>query len=379
LASKKSDDDLDSDSDIDISDGVPPPPQTADTPLSEDEETQSDTSSLAVLPDPIWVDGVHFESEGMYTCSDCAAEVVEGHCFLCGLEHQWEVITVLPCLTKVSVNERGIFQDDPHQNRATTDTQAIDSERSSVPRGNTPLLEVDEDFSPPLEYKRSRIQEYMELLKRGATRLMCETFHLEYTYDKGIFAWADPLLYEEFAGPAMRKGDFWKIQLGRRVLLDDDDLDGSAFLEGLLEDALYFPLRGNGGDHKFEKWETVEETSGIWVTRLQDRVDEDGDDDSDDGSIVRQREDEALENSGVKALEDTVKVIIRLNEYDISEDSEEDDYEMDDLDPGYSWEANIADAVWTNSEESDEDYSDDLTMYGTESNDSGSDMDSVEG
>jgi hypothetical protein len=43
----------------------------------------------------------------------------------------------------------------------------------------------------------------------------------------------------------------------------------SAFIEGLVEDALCIPLRGS------ELWEFVEETSGIWVTRLRDRMDED--------------------------------------------------------------------------------------------------------
>ena len=220
----------------------------------------------------------------------------------------------------------------------------------------------------------------MELLQRGATRLMCEAFHLEYTYDKGIFAWADSKLYEEFAGPTMKVGDFWKIHLGRRVMLDDDDLDGSAFIEGLLEDALYFPLRGEGSERKFEKWETVQET-GIWVTRLQENRIDEGDGDNEDAEFefsdeededqqcdkARQLEDEAL---GDREATDNVNSIIRVDEYDtMSEVWEEYDYEMDD--PGYSWQANIPDAEWED-EEGDEETSqglrsDDETMSDSES------------
>ena len=196
----------------------------------------------------------------------------------------------------------------------------------------------------------------MELLQRGATRLMYEAFHLEYTHEKGIFAWADSRLYEEFAGPAMKDGDFWKIHLGRRVMLDDDDLDGSAFIEGLLEDALYFPLRGEGSERKFEKWETLQETSGIWVTRLQENRMDEGDGDNED-TKSRSSDDEDFEQEGEKACQledealgdreatDNVNSIIRVDEYDtMSEDwdLEHDSYEMDD--PGYSWQANIPDA-----------------------------------
>ena len=63
---------------------------------------------------------------------------------------------------------------------------------------------------------------------------MCETFHLSFSEEDGIIAWADDKIYEQFSGPAMLKGDFWKIHLGRRIDLDEDDLDGLMFIEGLL-------------------------------------------------------------------------------------------------------------------------------------------------
>jgi hypothetical protein len=90
---------------------------------------------------------------------------------------------------------------------------------------------------------------------------MCETFNLEFDTDTGIIAWADGDLYDEFAGPLMQMGDFWKIFLGRRIELDEEDLDGSLFIEAVLEDVLIFPLISGS------KWETVEESPGIWVTR----------------------------------------------------------------------------------------------------------------
>ncbi|KAH0589665.1 hypothetical protein H2248_005392 [Termitomyces sp. 'cryptogamus'] len=93
---------------------------------------------------------------------------------------------------------------------------------------------------------------------------MIETFNLEFNQDKGIFAWADSALYKEFAGPKMLKGHFWEIQLGRRFDLDEDDLDGSVFVEGILEDVIMFP--GKGGDGA--QWETAEESPGIWVTQM---------------------------------------------------------------------------------------------------------------
>ncbi|KAJ6503510.1 hypothetical protein C8R47DRAFT_937322, partial [Mycena vitilis] len=136
--------------------------------------------------------------------------------------------------------------------------------RVSQPRGDTPLREDEPYFLPSFYAKKPKPDgqnEYEELRRRGATRLMCETFHLEFDPDTGIIAWADGDIYDEFAGPLMQKGDFWKIMLGRRIELDEDDPDGSAFMEAVLEDALVFPIISGC------KWETVEESPGIWVTR----------------------------------------------------------------------------------------------------------------
>jgi hypothetical protein len=108
---------------------------------------------------------------------------------------------------------------------------------------------------------------------------MCETFHLEYTEVKGIHAWADWEIYHHYAGPHMEKGDFWKIHLGRRVELDEEDLDGSMFIEDLLEDALMYPMRSKTCERTYDKWETIEEIPGIWLTRLQAHKEDDLDHD----------------------------------------------------------------------------------------------------
>jgi len=157
------------------------------------------------------------------------------------------------------------------RNTESTANQAIHYDRSLVPRGDTPLLpdSMFDRYPPPVEYRGPREGEYKELLRRGATRIMCETFRLEFSQQCGIYAWADPQLFEDFSGPAMKQYDFWKIHLGRRVTLDHDDEDGSAFIDGLLEDALFFPFRKPTSERTFEQWETVEDTPGIWVTRLK--------------------------------------------------------------------------------------------------------------
>lgn len=204
------------------------------------------------------------------------------------------------------------------------------SDRSLVPRGNTPLLDVGYDFAIPDEYKwtyagnlgQDRSNEYRELLMRGATEDMCTTFHLEFTYEGGIYAWADPQLYEEFTGPPMQVGDFWKIHLGRRITLDEGDLDGSLFVENLLEDAVLFRAR----------WETKEETPGIWVTRLTAHTPADPNYDSSDEA---QRTRAAEIAQAKKAFSDQQEDPIQ-NSYDTTDDVQEDEGNESDGSTGSS-------------------------------------------
>jgi hypothetical protein len=89
---------------------------------------------------------------------------------------------------------------------------------------------------------------------------MCEQFDLGFTQAEGIVAWANDWLFEEFSSDVIEEGDRWMIYLGRRIELDEEDVDGTDFIEGLLEDgALFAP--------KASKWTTVKEGPKLWVTR----------------------------------------------------------------------------------------------------------------
>ncbi|KAI0314584.1 hypothetical protein OF83DRAFT_437264 [Amylostereum chailletii] len=184
-------------------------------------------------------------------CTQCAWEVVEGFCQYCGLEHAY------------IIDED---EDDDHiiHRSISTDHEILRSERQTAPRGTTPVLDVQYQQIPTI-YGERRLKEYIALLARGATKLMCETFMLEYTHEGGIIAYADADIFAEFSGSGMRECDRWKICLGRVLILDENDLDGSRFLEELLEEACVFPLVL--GDQGAGRWETVLEQPGVWITR----------------------------------------------------------------------------------------------------------------
>ena len=191
-------------------------------------------------------------------------------------------------------------------------------------------------FELPLEYRprACRKNEYLELRRRGATQLMCEEFHLEFTLEEGIYAWADSVLFEEFADPeVMQEGDFWKIHLGRRVVLEEDDHDGSKFIENILEDALLFPLFGPHGKDNSGKWETIEEEPGIWVTRLKTKQRAL---DGDDAATLSEEEEDVPEEAVAQPADsadpadatDEAPVLGRMelkNEYELSDDESEDE------------------------------------------------------
>ncbi|KAJ7665266.1 hypothetical protein DFH06DRAFT_923309, partial [Mycena polygramma] len=186
--------------------------------------------------------------DGVYRCPQCKWELEGGVCSIgCQLEFGTD-----------HADEADYTDTDDEADYTGNDGSC--SDHATDCRSESPL--PGEYASAPSFYAKPGGQiEYEELRRRGATRLMCETFNLEFSSDTGIIAWADDDIYTEFARPLMQRGDFWKIMLGTRVRLDEDDPDGSAFVEALLEDALVFPLSSGG------KWETVEESPGIWVTR----------------------------------------------------------------------------------------------------------------
>ncbi len=180
---------------------------------------------------------------------------------------------------------------------------------------------------------------------------MCKKFYLEFSDEQGIFAWADEDLYEEFAGPQMGVEDVWKIHLGRRITLDMDDLDGSEFIEGLIEDALLFPLRHPLSKQDSEKWQTVEESPGIWVTKLkaQGKLTGNSDEDDEDSNIYEQKYDDEL----VKPPTEDVPVHLKNYMFDHDDDLEGDKDAMEE-DPGYAWHPATLDGVWSSSSDQED-------------------------
>ncbi|KAG6905913.1 hypothetical protein DXG01_016969 [Tephrocybe rancida] len=225
--------------------------------------------------------------DGVDRCVTCSWEVVEGFCDVCQKQYQWEEPT--------EKDELYEPKDSLHTNIT------YDPDRVQAPRGDTPLPDIGRAIRPVAGYSP---EHYMALLQRGATRLMIETFNLEFTYETGIFAWADSTLYEQFAGPKMLEGDFWKIQLGRRFYLNDEDLDGASFIEGVLEDAVLFA--GKDG----ARWDTVEESPGIWVTKIimsAEDVEKYGMDDTDDDDEEEDSDGSEEEEGEIDEKETTVK------------------------------------------------------------------------
>lgn len=119
---------------------------------------------------------------------------------------------------------------------------------------------------------------------------MCEKYCLTYSKDKGIWAFADQDLLDEFSGDGM-EGCFWKIYLGRRVELDVEDHHGSEFIVGLVEDAVLF-CKGP------ERWETVQK-GNFWYTRPREEwMDPKGGDEEEDDDGQSGDEEEGDEEEG---------------------------------------------------------------------------------
>jgi hypothetical protein len=293
--------------------------------IDADEEDEEDPDRFQ-SPDWDTVDNV-------YRCLDCKFEVADGVCHHCGAEYDLEWVS------RYVLRSTLIVKDTPKENEAhpgrsiSIDNEAMNDDRRLAPRAITPLLDVSPSRIPE-EYSLGRSAEFYELLKRGATCLMCETFHLSFTHETGIIAWADGDIFDTFSGPAMQEGDFWKIHLGRCIELDEDDFDGSIFLEGLLEDILLFPMVpyiNSKAEFGFNStfafgWETVEETPGIWVTRpIPNELADPNElaEGSDVGSEDEFYRDESLSGSE----DDTKHPVLHKDDYE-SSDAAESDIEM---------------------------------------------------
>lgn len=212
-------------------------------------------------------------------------------------------------------------------------------------------------------------EEYVALMTRGATRKMCERYHLEFTMDQGIVAWADSEIYEVYAGPVMRKGDFWKIYLGRSIDLDFEDIDGSEFMNDLLEEVLMYPL-----SFTERRWDTVEESPGIWATRpvnLSNNVKQDSEDSGDDAVSVKSWTSAYARGENMKNKLNRGPVR-RYEEYDTADDNASDVPDQEEIPLGLSFRANAPDVGYDSSEfESDEtgDYMDEGSDFYTNNQD----------
>lgn len=250
------------------------------------------------------------------------------------------------------------LQDETSRDSISTLSQALRPDRSLVPRGDTPLREIDiaQLEAPPAEYRHQRREnEYMELIRRGATPLMCETFHLEFSYSGGIYAWADDEMFREFSGSLIRPGDVWKIHLGRCISLDADDLDGSAFIDGLLEDALLYPHKGSWTLMKHERWHTVQEAPGIWVTRLQ-ALRPDGADTDEMSEADYEVDNEDYDPDKILESCPPAESIIRPDQYSVSDDDLDNVSDIEDL--GF-FNPEGRDTVWDSGEEEVDELVDD--------------------
>jgi len=334
---------------------------------SEGGKKDSDDDSESPLLDAIWD-----QAEDVFRCTVCTWEVVDGFCQACMMEFKW--------------NEA---ETQRLQQAVSTYSDALNSDRSRIPRGTTPLFDINPSACAPSSGYHNRA-EFRALLQRGATRLMCETFHLSFSQKDGIIAWADDDIYEQFSGPAMLKGDFWKIHLGRRIELDEDDLDGSMFIEGLLEDVLFYPPEWSTTQKYLnERWETVEENPGIWITRLmtaRNMDDSDGESERSDAEGFEKRASELWDpGERYQQLLDASPTpdtgpIITLDEYELSDEEEEEAEEGSDVemmdDSGWTWKAGVPDAVWAPELDEDEEVVSDDDMSDSSDLDVESDFES---
>ncbi|KAH9476535.1 hypothetical protein JR316_0010575 [Psilocybe cubensis] len=255
----------------------------------EDEITGDEQTDDDAPPEPIQ----SLEFEDVYLCTNtaCGGEVTDGVCHFCGKPHQ------------VLEDEFSIL--------ASTESQLEHPDRDIAPRGDTPLKEIEEGIEIPADYA-SRIGEYKELLRRGATPEMCTLFSLVFIPHEGISAFIPPEIFNQFSGPAMNDDDVWQIYLGRRVRLEETDVDGREFVESLLDDISVLPDTGN--------WATEEESPGIWITYPKFRGELD---------ICRPNMMDCR-----YASDDDADTPVYANDYDLSDD-DSDQAELEGDDPAF--------------------------------------------
>ncbi|KAF9255427.1 hypothetical protein L218DRAFT_350633 [Marasmius fiardii PR-910] len=262
-----------------------------------DSSSEDDEEGDVEKKEPIWD-----QTDECYRCSRCNWEIVARRCqsFTCGKSY-----ANFKC-------ER-----DPNGVPIVNDFDAIycggKDYIQSKARGTTPLLDVDPARLRPdtVAYGyEGNTEEYKALLARGASRLMCETFHLEFTQEEGIMLSMQDDLFDDWAGPRLVGCKSWMVVLGREIKLEPGDEDGSRYINEYLEDCLVYYHQPS----VMPEWETVQKESGHWITRPID---------------VEKRA--ATENNEVISVTDSEEDLIR-DDYDNSGDEDPQCDPRDDRD-----------------------------------------------
>ncbi|KAH6876496.1 hypothetical protein BKA70DRAFT_1576829 [Coprinopsis sp. MPI-PUGE-AT-0042] len=151
------------------------------------------------------VEAVWDDENSIWCCPSCHGEIEETQCMFCGDEFEIE-----------GTNEYSIA--------TISEAEHVDRLPPSHPEA-TPLPDYI-DFLPisriPESWRTSDadMEEYRQLVARGATPLMISAYSLRFSLQDGIVAHADDALFEDFSGPAMKQDHVWKIYLESRLLED---------------------------------------------------------------------------------------------------------------------------------------------------------------
>ncbi|KAL4251647.1 hypothetical protein ABKN59_003774 [Abortiporus biennis] len=143
------------DGDVDMADDE----STLETKENESETQESDESDTNLEEEPIWD-----EEDGVYRCLLCNWELIGGACHACQTVHVFE-----------DADGRDIAMEENGLRSERTDEELLPSARQIPARGSTPLLEIDPTqlFPANIAYQYTeRVEEYHQLLARGATRLI---------------------------------------------------------------------------------------------------------------------------------------------------------------------------------------------------------------
>jgi hypothetical protein len=183
--------------------------------------------------------------------------------------------------------------------------------------------------------------------------------------ERGIVATLTPEIKETFGGPEMGPEDIWKLYLGRTVRLDPTDIDGSEFIEGLLEDILFFSAAHYQQRNK--NWQTERSIyqRNVWVTQPTFDLD------YEDEAMLGDGESSDTESSTWDQVEQPVAAeelddltldqpfveygpTLHRDEYEVTdvEDLEsDDDGDSDVADLGYGINARYEDANWSDGDD----------------------------